>query len=291
MNAVPKISCLMITLDRIQQVRESIACFCSQNYPNKELLIITDGTAEFRQSIQHDIQSRNRDDIRLHGVSDTGRTLGYLRNVSLELAHGPVICQWDDDDISHPHRLSIQFEYMRSNGARACFLTEQLQFFTATREIYWNDWRIGARSQGRASCIPGTLMMLKDANVRYPETGEIACHGEDSAILSAIYGNIPVAQLSEHGYLHIYTYHGRNTFDEDHHRMLLRGSISKDVLRQRRQVLTAELNRFNVPLPLWVCTPDERLFQIFPWDETKTASPTPGPIVQPIDTVPARGHE
>jgi hypothetical protein len=54
----------------------------------------------------------------------------------------------------------------------------------------------------------------------HPEEGEYSTRGEDTMFLNALYATVPVASLIGHGYLYLYTYHGRNTFSKEHHHHL-----------------------------------------------------------------------
>ena len=176
---LPKISCLMVTRDRLALVKRSILSFAGQTYRNRELVIVTDGEERFRRAIERFVS-----DIRLEGVrfvypSLTSATLGRLRNISLDAASGQIVCQWDDDDCSHPERLAIQAEYMLKEKAGACFMTDHLQFLEDKRALFWIDWSVGGKISGKDRLVPGTLMMFNDPNLRYPEDGQYARQGED----------------------------------------------------------------------------------------------------------------
>jgi glycosyltransferase involved in cell wall biosynthesis len=241
----PKISCLTVTLNRLVLLKEAIQCFCRQTYPNRELIIVTDGTLRYRQAIDNYLNSLGRSDIRLVYVDEPGQSLGALRNISLDSASGDIVCQWDDDDLNHPQRLERQFEHLNAARANACCFTDQLQFFFHERKLYWSDWRIDEPTPS-ARLIPGTLMSHHDTRFRYP----LASAGEDSGLLDQIMKTGTVAPFEDAGFLNIYSYHGRNVFPEMHHRRItINSSRPVDFLRSQERTLRAALRHYRLPEP------------------------------------------
>jgi glycosyltransferase involved in cell wall biosynthesis len=251
----PKISCLTVTLDRLVLLKESIQCYCRQTYPNRELIIVTDGTSRYRQAVSNYLRWLGRDDIRLISVPQPGQTLGALRNVSLAAATGDIVCQWDDDDLNHPQRLERQFEQLTTARAQACCFTDQLQFFFAERVLCWSDWRIN--DAGIMQLIPGTMMAYRDKRFRYPETTTFAAAGEDSVLLSEIAAIGPVTPLQDAGFLNLYSYHGKNVFSEVHHRRIaFNAGRWIDFLRDHEKILKDALRHYRLPEPYRVTTGD-----------------------------------
>lgn len=250
---LPKISCLTVTLNRLVQLKQAIRCYCDQTYPNRELVIVTEGTQRYQQAIADYVQALGRSDIRIVPLDGGTYTLGKVRNLALDAAAGEVICQWDDDDLYHPERLRLQYEQMAREQAQACYMTDQLHFFAHERELYWIDWRRGGRATGVWELIPGTLMMAKDSRFRYPEAGPDARAGEDTVLLNALYGQVKIAKLQDAGHLYIYTYHGSNTYPRDHHRALI--SIAIPLNGAQEMALRASLRYYQLPMPYAVKGP------------------------------------
>jgi len=251
----PKISCLTVTLNRLVLLKESIQCYCAQTYPNRELVIVSDGTLRYRQAISAYLRWLGRDDIRLISVAEK-HSLGALRNISLDAATGDIVCQWDDDDLNHPQRLELQFEHLTKAGAQASCFTDQLQFFFAERSLSWSDWRTGG-TKGIEQLIPGTLMTHRDVRFRYPGTTELASAGEDSVLLGQIVANATVTRFQDAGFLNVYSYHGKNVFSEIHHRRIaFYGSRSADFLRDHASTLRDALRHYHLPEPYRVTTGD-----------------------------------
>jgi glycosyltransferase involved in cell wall biosynthesis len=211
----PRISCLMVTRDRLALAKRSIDCFAAQTYQNRELVVVTNGIKAYCEALRAHADHLKIDTHFIH-LEEPDLTLGRLRNISLDTGMGDILCQWDDDDCNHPERLARQAEHMFRENARACLMTDHLQFLQDAGIVVWVDWTLGGRDR-IDQLLPGTMMMYRDERFRYPEEGEYAMRGEDTLFLNELYAGVPVASLVGHGYLYLYTYHGRNTFSKDHH--------------------------------------------------------------------------
>src|SRR5512135_2995391 len=110
------VSCLMITKganDRIDSVRRAVADYCRQSHPRRELVIVqSGGDAAARADLLIHVETLGRSDIRVFDEPESA-SLGALRNRAGALARGNVLCQWDDDDMYHPDRLSAQLAAMQ----------------------------------------------------------------------------------------------------------------------------------------------------------------------------------
>jgi glycosyltransferase involved in cell wall biosynthesis len=246
-GALPMISCLTVTYDRLRLLKEAIDCYCRQTYPNRELVILTDGPQRFRRAVRRYLSELDRADLRLVEIDESGHRLGALRNLALDAALGEVVCQWDDDDRYHPERLERQAARLLEADASACFFTDQLQFFTADRRLYWIDW---SHKHEQWGWIPGTLMMFRDPQLRYP--GELST-GEDSDLATQLYQSHTVTTLAGMGHLYVYVYHGANTFEREHHELLaVCDGETHATLEERRLVLEAAMLHYRLPRPIRV---------------------------------------
>ncbi len=249
-RSLPKISCLLVTKDRLVCVKQAIDCYVAQDYPNRELVIVSEGDPFYRDAIARYIKGLDREDIRLVYAGNDPNTLGRARNLAMDEATGDLLCQWDDDDLYAPKRLSTQADELIARKADASCFTDQLQLFVEARELYWVDWKQPYLAPIH-QLIPGTLMMHRDVNARYPEVGECAVRGEDSHFLEQIATTGSIAPLSGAGYLYVYTYHGVNTFDENHHREIQRDyAVDATFWEENILHVTSLPNLFNLPRPL-----------------------------------------
>jgi glycosyltransferase involved in cell wall biosynthesis len=259
LHELPKISCLMVTHDRLALARRAIRCYADQSYPKRELVIVTDGEPRYRRALARYVEHLALETVRFVYPEADRLSLGQLRNISLDAADGDVICQWDDDDCYHPERLAVQLAHMLDYNARACCLTDHLQLLEADRALVWVDWTLGGRS-GEGQLLPGTVMAFKDRRFRYPETGPFVNRGEDSVFLDELYRNVVVAPLSGMGHIYLYTFHGRNTFSKEHHYNLRHFSASRSELDQKAETIRQAVAYYPVPRPISVVGSDGMAF-------------------------------
>jgi len=246
--AALKVSCLMVTRDRLVLAKRSIRCFAEQTHPNRELIVLSDGEPRVRGGLARYAAALGLDNVRFIREPRPDMPLGALRNVAMAQASGDVVCQWDDDDCCHPDRIRAQLAHMLETGAGACFLTDQLHYREDDNTVRWVDWTLGG-ADFRNQLIPGTLMMVRDDRFRYPETGSFARRGEDSVLLAALCDTVAVSAAKDLGHLYLYTYHGRNTFGMDHHaRMAAFGRSFLD-LRAKLGVIRAAMAHYPIAKP------------------------------------------
>jgi glycosyltransferase involved in cell wall biosynthesis len=118
----PLVSCIMPTCNRRFFVRQSIGYFLRQDYPNRELIVVDDGTDPIADLIPQDPRIRY---LRL----PTRQSIGAKRNLACEQAAGEVIAHWDDDDWMADWRLSYQVSSLSgADGKSVCGLAGLLYF-------------------------------------------------------------------------------------------------------------------------------------------------------------------
>jgi glycosyltransferase involved in cell wall biosynthesis len=242
---LPHVTCAMITRDRFEMARASIACYLNQTYPQRDLLIVCESSPGERQTLAEYLATLRRPDIRMIHFPSGEHPLGALRNISFANAEGELVCQWDDDDLHHPDRISKQVDYMLEHECAACFLSDQLQYVARTRSLYWCDWRQASRVRRWAPCIPNTLLCKRESGVRYPETGAESQRSEDLYFMLGLFESQPVAILDGRGTLYLYITHGTNTWNEEHHLRIVRVTgLGVEELRRRRPALESALEQY-----------------------------------------------
>jgi glycosyltransferase involved in cell wall biosynthesis len=140
----------MVTRDRPAFAARAIRCFADQRYPARELIIVCQGTSDYRRHLADLAQKHGISDITILDAAGD-MSLGALRNRALDTASGDLICIWDDDDdCSHPDRLATQVAQLIDDNSHSCFLGEHLQLFDRT--LYWIDWELGTPKRGTYCC-------------------------------------------------------------------------------------------------------------------------------------------
>lgn len=131
------ISVLMPTANRPMYLRSAIKCFLSQDYENKELLILDDGTAHLMPIEVDELLALGN--VR-YITQPQRRTVGAKLNTLCYLADGPILARFDDDDWSRPDRLSSQIKHIE-DGYRLTGYNDPLFFdvIQGTAHRYLSD--------------------------------------------------------------------------------------------------------------------------------------------------------
>ena len=107
----PLVSCLMPTFRRYPDlgwlVEEAVESFLRQDYPHAELIVGNDTPGQTLEFTHPRVQVVNWP-TRFPTLSDKLIAM-------IDLARGDVLCRWDDDDISLPHRLSLSVDRLGNN--------------------------------------------------------------------------------------------------------------------------------------------------------------------------------
>lgn len=125
----PLVSCIMPTFNRRKFVPLALQYFLRQDYPNKELIVIDDGTDPVGDLIPDDAS------INYHRL-EKKRSLGEKLNLACELARGDVIVHWDDDDWYGSSRISYQVDGLQTANAEVCGMNALLYFNISTNTAY-----------------------------------------------------------------------------------------------------------------------------------------------------------
>jgi glycosyltransferase involved in cell wall biosynthesis len=250
--AAPLISCLMVTRptpDRFDGLTVSVGDYLRQTHRARELVVVLDGRTDAGDAarVRAHIEALNRRDVRIV-TPPAGLTLGALRNLSRVSAAGEATCQWDDDDRSHPERIARQLEVMQRSGVEAVCLQSVMQYFPDERRLYCTNY---VNAPPKAS--PATLMCRTAAKIAYPEAGPLASRGEDTAVIQQLRAREACADIVDAPHLYVYVSHGRNTWNEAHHRMLAETlCLSQGLLRRREPALRQGLAAFDFDGPVTV---------------------------------------
>jgi glycosyltransferase involved in cell wall biosynthesis len=242
LRTAPLVSCLAVTQPgRERMLERAIGDFSRQTYAHRELTLLHDGDDAWHEVCEM-LAANARIDfeaaIFVHRVA-AGKTLGELRNESVRLARGHLVCQWDDDDRSHPERLQRQIETLIAANASACYLEQQLHLFADTGEWLVEDW---SRQPYPRNLVQGSGLVRRDAMPTYPSQSR----GEDTALLHAlVQANEPIARVRGEPWLYCYSFHGDNTFDRAHHAAIARDTqVTAAAMMNVRVRLQKEVTKY-----------------------------------------------
>jgi glycosyltransferase involved in cell wall biosynthesis len=131
-------SCILPTYNRRSFVAQAIDYFRRQDYPDRELIIVDDGTDPVEDLASHDPTIRY---LRL----DARQTVGAKRNLACREARGEIILHWDDDDWMADWRISYQVRRLLESGAELCGLDRLDYCEPATGKAWEYVYPPGAR--------------------------------------------------------------------------------------------------------------------------------------------------
>ena len=217
MTSTELVSCVMVTqASRTQLGALAMGDFFAQTWPQRELLVLHDGDDAAHEAWSQLAAITSGAVVRVL-QAPPGLTLGALRNIATQAAHGSIICQWDDDDRYHPQRIELQMQALSSQSADFCFLRDQLHWFVRDSELMWDDWNSEAFP---LNFVQGTLLGKRAYLPVYPELAR----GEDTGVtLDILRAGRRIARLADAGWCYAYVYHGSNVWDANHHRAISRG--------------------------------------------------------------------
>jgi glycosyltransferase involved in cell wall biosynthesis len=200
----PLISCIMASRGNPYPAGLAIDCFRRQSYAERELVIITAATDGALRDL---VETLADPAIRLI-QADAGAKVGDLRNAAIAESDGDLLCIWDDDDLSHPDRLALQYRAMRDARAQGCFLARVL--------LWWP-----ARQMLAVSCLRTWENTMLVERSRFPSYPGDQPRGEDTYVAEALRTS---HRLILHDVPEAYCYvaHGDNLWHEEHFEMLFR---------------------------------------------------------------------
>ncbi|ATP56302.1 hypothetical protein CPT03_07365 [Pedobacter ginsengisoli] len=135
---LPLVSCVMPTYNRRFFIPHAIKYFQRQEYENKELIIIDDGSDCIRDLVP---EADNIKYIRLNYKI----TLGEKLNIACKHASGGIIVNWDDDDWYAPYRIKYQVRELKKSNADICGINNLLYYDPQKKEAFEYKYPINQR--------------------------------------------------------------------------------------------------------------------------------------------------
>jgi len=212
--SLPLVTALCPTYGRFQRLREALACFLAQDYPNKQLIILNDAPVHLEAPEASGVHVLNlppfpnlgakRQALLAEAIPFCNQGVihrGWETDVGFadewEEAEMPRFCaHWDDDDLYLPWHLSICVEALMSWGA--AFDNESGE----TPDLP-NTHRVGAASPPRLS--PARISCVKPhgawywpsvaPGLRSPGEGGAAKEGRPDGQVHGIHHNVFEGQM------------------------------------------------------------------------------------------------
>jgi O-antigen biosynthesis protein len=202
--SLPLVTAVMPTRGRPDFALQAVRYFLAQDYENKELIVLEDGTSS--------LAGRLPDDRRIRHIvtGHASRSIGAMRNEGCQLARGEIVAHWDDDDWYGPERLSRQAAAIQGGEADITALRDCIVFDLAA----WRFWRLRPDLHRRLfvrDVHGGTLMYRRqvwEEQARFPDCSL----AEDAAFLDqAVRGGARLRALEAED-VFVYVRHGDNAW-------------------------------------------------------------------------------
>lgn len=158
MSDKPLVSCVMPTANRPEMLQRAISLFQSQDYENRELVILD--TSEALPSTVWGMSHTRAQWI--YQMAAAGPALGELRNRVNSLARGSLIMHWDDDDWYRADRISLQVDALGDEDI--CGLSRHLFYKPETDET----WLYTYPEFQRPWLAGGTCLYRRELWERFP---------------------------------------------------------------------------------------------------------------------------
>jgi len=101
-------------------LRSALASLYSQTFRDWELIAVDDGSTDSTPEI---LSAASSQDCRVRVLRSTGKGLVTALNTGLAACRGELVARMDGDDVCHPRRFEMQFQFMAENpevGLVAC---------------------------------------------------------------------------------------------------------------------------------------------------------------------------
>jgi glycosyltransferase involved in cell wall biosynthesis len=153
------VSCLMITRGNIDMVKQSLASFNDQTWPERELVMVT---VNVTAALQNLIQAHGHGRVTLVEAHQS-LTLGDQRNLSMAHCRGEFVCIWDDDDLYSPERVKTCLEALLRSGVDAVFLDRLLLWWPARERLAISFSRLWENTMlARRTAIPAYVALSQN---------------------------------------------------------------------------------------------------------------------------------
>jgi hypothetical protein len=167
----PLVVAIMLTKDRPEMAKRAVECFRQQTYKNRFMLAWNTGKALDWASIGVKVEDSIYDSQDL-GLELPCESIGGLRNQANHIALDPpfpralharpeILVHWDDDDWSHPNRISEQVALLQASGKQVVGYRDML-FWRSPRGPHDVD-----PMERTSPALPGEAWLYSNADPRF----------------------------------------------------------------------------------------------------------------------------
>lgn len=110
----PVVSVIIPVFNGAKFLREAVSSVMKSTYKNFEILLIDDGSSDKSKQICHELERKYKGSIRFFPMHKNNG-LGRVLNFALKKAKGKFIARLNQDDITLPHRIKTEIEYLKKH--------------------------------------------------------------------------------------------------------------------------------------------------------------------------------
>jgi glycosyltransferase involved in cell wall biosynthesis len=196
---MPLVSVIMTVYNGQDYLKDSISSILNQSFKDFEFIIVNDGSIDKSDNI---VRSFNEPRIKYYDFKENAGVIERL-NFAFEKAIGKYIVKMDQDDISEPSRILLQYSFMEKNldiGVCGSFA----KFFGAKK----GTWKMPTKNaeikasliNGSPFCHPSVIFrksVLVENNIKYTKGYNLTDDFELWIQLSSVtcFANISIALL------------------------------------------------------------------------------------------------
>lgn len=177
----PRVTAILCTglPQRERLATAAVRSFYNQNYPNRDILIFNHSKGEPYEYRLTSLLPEPPEGVLVREIMvNRFPTLGHMRSAALDrLDEGTkFVVQWDDDDWSHPTRITRQMNYLKASDkpGACCVLGSQVRYSLPHNTAFMHV--------NKEDGIAGTILHPNDGNRYQAEHGT-----EDSTFLKEHY--------------------------------------------------------------------------------------------------------
>ena len=174
-------------------IAEAIESICNQTYEDFEFIIVDDGSTYSTADI---IRNYAKQDRRIRPIFADHTRAPNAGNIGVCAAQGQWIARMDADDISLPHRLEIQLDWIQSNNLDICGCIVQTKGLRD--DIFWYPEKQDAIRREflfRVGLLQPTVMMKAELLKENPFNG--LTYFEDYEILTRLAPRFIMGNIQE----------------------------------------------------------------------------------------------
>lgn len=197
-----KVTVLMSVYNSQEYLRQAIGSILNQTYKDFEFLIINDGSTD--QSLKI---IKSYKDKRIRIISRENKGLVYSLNEGIKLAKGHYIARQDSDDISLPHRLEKEVQFLDKNTSIGMVGSNYTIIDTkgkklATTNVFTRPMDLKIAQITCNQFGHGSIMMRKDVAIQCGGYDKSVGHVEDYHLWTRISRVSDIANIEEPLYLY-----------------------------------------------------------------------------------------